>query len=189
MTSWPLPSLSAPPATLLEFLPQLEELDVSWNELIGGCLTALTSHLRHVGGTRALRLCSCRLSADDITALGASWSGFEFQISKYKQSNSFSKSSKMMSSQYKKCFRTERLCCCVKQLTFAFVAQATLSAARLSWRPWTCPGTGVWAELCKACWVNSSPCCGSSTWWPAISLHLTLLFWVILELARFRRPR
>ncbi|XP_036935980.1 leucine-rich repeat-containing protein 31 [Acanthopagrus latus] len=57
-------------ATLLQFLPQLEELDVSWNELIGGCLEALTSHLRHVGGIRALKLCGCRLNADDITALG-----------------------------------------------------------------------------------------------------------------------
>uniref|UniRef100_H3CG37 Leucine rich repeat containing 31 n=1 Tax=Tetraodon nigroviridis TaxID=99883 RepID=H3CG37_TETNG len=57
-------------ATLLEFLPQLEELDVSWNELIGGCLKALTSHLRHVVGLRALRLCGCRLSAEDATALG-----------------------------------------------------------------------------------------------------------------------
>ncbi|XP_068438493.1 leucine-rich repeat-containing protein 31 [Clinocottus analis] len=57
-------------ATLLQFLPQLEELDVSWNELIGGCLTALTSHLQHVGGTRALRLCSCRLNAADVAALG-----------------------------------------------------------------------------------------------------------------------
>lgn len=61
-----------PSATLLQFLPLLEELDVSWNELIGGCLTALTSHLQHVGGIRALRLCSCRLSADDIAALGGS---------------------------------------------------------------------------------------------------------------------
>ncbi|TKS87360.1 Leucine-rich repeat-containing protein 31 [Collichthys lucidus] len=57
-------------ATLLQFLPQLEEVDVSWNELIGGSLTALTSHLQHVAGIRALRLCSCRLSADDIAALG-----------------------------------------------------------------------------------------------------------------------
>ncbi|XP_054479000.1 leucine-rich repeat-containing protein 31 isoform X2 [Anoplopoma fimbria] len=57
-------------ATLLQFLPQLEELDASWNELIGGCLTALTSHLQQVGGIRALRLCSCRLNADDVTALG-----------------------------------------------------------------------------------------------------------------------
>uniref|UniRef100_A0A671XBC9 Leucine rich repeat containing 31 n=1 Tax=Sparus aurata TaxID=8175 RepID=A0A671XBC9_SPAAU len=57
-------------ATLLQVLPQLEELDVSWNELVGGCLEALTSHLQHVGGIRALKLCGCRLSADDITALG-----------------------------------------------------------------------------------------------------------------------
>ncbi|XP_042369830.1 leucine-rich repeat-containing protein 31-like, partial [Plectropomus leopardus] len=57
-------------ATLLQFLPQLEEVDVSWNELIGGCLRALTCHLQQVGGTRALRLCSCRLNADDVAALG-----------------------------------------------------------------------------------------------------------------------
>ncbi len=67
----PLPLL-APSATLLQFLPQLEEVDVSWNELIGGCLKALTSHVQHVGGIRALRLCSCRLNADDVTALGRS---------------------------------------------------------------------------------------------------------------------
>ncbi|KAM4606460.1 leucine-rich repeat-containing protein 31 isoform 1-T1 [Polymixia lowei] len=57
-------------ATLLQCLPQLEEMDLSWNELIGGSLRALTSHLQHVGGIRTLRLCSCRLNADDITALG-----------------------------------------------------------------------------------------------------------------------
>ncbi|XP_018534715.1 LOW QUALITY PROTEIN: leucine-rich repeat-containing protein 31 [Lates calcarifer] len=57
-------------ATLLQFLPQLEEVDVSWNELIGGCLKALTSHLHHVSGIRTLRLCSCRLNSDDTTALG-----------------------------------------------------------------------------------------------------------------------
>ncbi|XP_062415077.1 leucine-rich repeat-containing protein 31 isoform X2 [Pungitius pungitius] len=57
-------------ATLLRLLPRLEELDVSWNELIGGCLPALTSHLQQVGGIRALRLCSCRLNAADVAALG-----------------------------------------------------------------------------------------------------------------------
>ncbi|KAM8822774.1 uncharacterized protein lrrc31 isoform 2-T2 [Spinachia spinachia] len=57
-------------ATLLRLLPRLEELDVSWNELIGGCLTTLTSHLQQVGGIRALRLCSCRLNAADVAALG-----------------------------------------------------------------------------------------------------------------------
>uniref|UniRef100_A0A8D0AZR2 Leucine rich repeat containing 31 n=1 Tax=Sander lucioperca TaxID=283035 RepID=A0A8D0AZR2_SANLU len=62
------PSSSSP--TLLQFLPQLEEVDISWNDLIGGCLKALTSHLHHVGGIRKLRLCSCRLDTDDVAALG-----------------------------------------------------------------------------------------------------------------------
>lgn len=69
------PTISAvccPTATLLELLPQLDELDVSWNELIGGCLKALTSHLHHAVGLRALRLCGCRLSADDVASLGGS---------------------------------------------------------------------------------------------------------------------
>lgn len=57
-------------ATLLQCLPQLEEMDLSWNELIGGSLQALTSHLQHVGGLRTLKLCSCRLNTDDIRALG-----------------------------------------------------------------------------------------------------------------------
>ncbi|CAL8313148.1 unnamed protein product [Merluccius merluccius] len=57
-------------ATLLRFLPQLEEVDLSWNNLIGCSLSSLTSHLQQVGGIRTLRLCSCRLNADDITALG-----------------------------------------------------------------------------------------------------------------------
>ncbi|XP_026220201.1 leucine-rich repeat-containing protein 31 [Anabas testudineus] len=57
-------------AKLLQCLPQLEEMDLSWNELIGGCLKALTSHLPHVGGVRTLRLCNCRLTADDIAAMG-----------------------------------------------------------------------------------------------------------------------
>ncbi|KAM4718190.1 leucine-rich repeat-containing protein 31 [Anableps anableps] len=57
-------------ASLLQFLTQLEEMDLSWNELIGGSLTTLTSHLQHVGGIRTLKLCSCRLNADDVAALG-----------------------------------------------------------------------------------------------------------------------
>nr|XP_020441018.1 leucine-rich repeat-containing protein 31 [Monopterus albus] len=61
-------------ATLLQFLPQLEEIDLSWNELIGGSLKALTSHLCHVGEVRMLRLCSCRLNTEDVTAVGESLS-------------------------------------------------------------------------------------------------------------------
>ncbi|CAL8402034.1 unnamed protein product [Gadus morhua 'NCC'] len=58
-------------ATLLHCLPQLEEVDLSWNNLIGGSLSSLTSHLQQVGRVRTLRLCSCRLNADDIASLGA----------------------------------------------------------------------------------------------------------------------
>ncbi|XP_008277276.1 leucine-rich repeat-containing protein 31 [Stegastes partitus] len=61
-------------ASLLQFLPQLEEVDVSWNPLIGGSVAALTSHLQQVSGIRTLRLCSCRLNADDVAALGDSLS-------------------------------------------------------------------------------------------------------------------
>uniref|UniRef100_A0A4W5JUF0 Leucine rich repeat containing 31 n=1 Tax=Hucho hucho TaxID=62062 RepID=A0A4W5JUF0_9TELE len=57
-------------ATLLPSLSLLEEMDLSWNELIGGCLRSLTSHFQNVGGLRTLRLSCCRLTADDITALG-----------------------------------------------------------------------------------------------------------------------
>ncbi|CAL8294911.1 unnamed protein product [Lota lota] len=57
-------------ATLLHCLPQLEEVDLSWNSLIGCSLSSLTSHLQQVGRIRTLRLCSCRLNADDITSLG-----------------------------------------------------------------------------------------------------------------------
>ncbi|KAL7373419.1 hypothetical protein ABVT39_006345 [Epinephelus coioides] len=65
-------------ATLLQFLPQLEEMDISWNELIGGCLRALTSHLQHVSRVRVLRLCSCRLNADDVAALGEALGSIPF---------------------------------------------------------------------------------------------------------------
>uniref|UniRef100_A0A669CS65 Leucine rich repeat containing 31 n=1 Tax=Oreochromis niloticus TaxID=8128 RepID=A0A669CS65_ORENI len=54
--------------------PQVEEMDISWNELIGGSLTALTSHLQHVGEVRTLRLCSCRLNSEDVVALGGIFS-------------------------------------------------------------------------------------------------------------------
>ncbi|XP_011486939.1 leucine-rich repeat-containing protein 31 isoform X2 [Oryzias latipes] len=59
-------------ASLLQSLPQLEEVDVSWNDLIGGSLTAITSHFQLVGGVRTLRLCGCRLDGEDAAALGAS---------------------------------------------------------------------------------------------------------------------
>uniref|UniRef100_A0A3P9M7L3 Leucine rich repeat containing 31 n=1 Tax=Oryzias latipes TaxID=8090 RepID=A0A3P9M7L3_ORYLA len=58
------------PASLLQSLPQLEEVDISWNDLIGGSLTAITSHFQLVGGVRTLRLCGCRLDGEDAAALG-----------------------------------------------------------------------------------------------------------------------
>uniref|UniRef100_A0A8C7XQL5 Leucine-rich repeat-containing protein 31 n=1 Tax=Oryzias sinensis TaxID=183150 RepID=A0A8C7XQL5_9TELE len=57
-------------ASLLQSLPQLEEVDVSWNDLIGGSLAAITSHFQLVGGVRTLRLCGCRLDGEDAAALG-----------------------------------------------------------------------------------------------------------------------
>ncbi|XP_041126986.1 leucine-rich repeat-containing protein 31 isoform X2 [Polyodon spathula] len=57
-------------ATMLPFLTQLEDLDLSWNDLIGGALKALTFHLQHVNRLKTLKLSNCRLTAEDITALG-----------------------------------------------------------------------------------------------------------------------
>ncbi|KAJ8279272.1 hypothetical protein COCON_G00063380 [Conger conger] len=57
-------------ATLLPFLSQLEEIDLSWNDLIGGSLKAFPAQVRHVARLRRLRLSSCRLKAEDLTALG-----------------------------------------------------------------------------------------------------------------------
>ncbi|XP_033841996.2 leucine-rich repeat-containing protein 31 [Periophthalmus magnuspinnatus] len=56
--------------TLLPYVPLLEDLDLSWNELIGGSLHALTSHLNHMTCLSALKLSGCRLNHQDITALG-----------------------------------------------------------------------------------------------------------------------
>ncbi|TUS40678.1 Ski-like protein [Bagarius yarrelli] len=56
--------------TLLPFLSQLEVLDLSWNELLGGSLKALTVHMQHVGKLKVLKLSGCRLTAGDLTALG-----------------------------------------------------------------------------------------------------------------------
>lgn len=56
--------------TLLPYVPQLEQLDLSWNDLIGGSLRALTSHLNHMNWISGLKLSGCRLGNHDITALG-----------------------------------------------------------------------------------------------------------------------
>ncbi|KAJ0059937.1 hypothetical protein NL108_015860, partial [Boleophthalmus pectinirostris] len=56
--------------TLLPYVPLLEDLDLSWNDLIGGSLRALSSHLNHMNCLSALRLSGCRLNHQDLSALG-----------------------------------------------------------------------------------------------------------------------
>jgi len=51
-------------------MAQLEVMDLSWNDLVGGSLKALTVHLQHVEKLRVMKLCNCRLTAQDLTALG-----------------------------------------------------------------------------------------------------------------------
>lgn len=55
---------------LLPFLPDLEELDISWNDFIGGTLHLITQQMHLVSKLKILRLGSCRLTTDDVRALG-----------------------------------------------------------------------------------------------------------------------
>ncbi|NXI43432.1 LRC31 protein, partial [Galbula dea] len=57
-------------ASLLPFLPELEEISLSWNGCVGGTLKALTVHLHHVNLLKILRLNNCRLTAEDVISLG-----------------------------------------------------------------------------------------------------------------------
>ncbi|NWT05616.1 LRC31 protein, partial [Mionectes macconnelli] len=57
-------------ASLLPFLPELEEISLSWNGCVGGTLKALTVHLHHVNLLKVLRLSNCRLTAEDVISLG-----------------------------------------------------------------------------------------------------------------------
>ncbi|KAM9315987.1 leucine-rich repeat-containing protein 31 [Gastrophryne carolinensis] len=57
--------------SLIPFLPDVEEIDLSWNDLIGGSLKLMTPHFNHVNGLRILNLSNCDVTGDDITALGA----------------------------------------------------------------------------------------------------------------------
>ncbi|XP_078522205.1 leucine-rich repeat-containing protein 31 [Lissotriton helveticus] len=58
--------------TLLPFLPELEEFDVSWNDFVGGALKPVTIQLHHIGKLKILKMNNCRLTTDDIEALGES---------------------------------------------------------------------------------------------------------------------
>ncbi|NWI69665.1 LRC31 protein, partial [Todus mexicanus] len=57
-------------ASLLPFLPELEEISLSWNGCVGGTLKALTVHFHHVNLLKVLRLNNCRLTAEDVISLG-----------------------------------------------------------------------------------------------------------------------
>ncbi|KAM5334191.1 leucine-rich repeat-containing protein 31 isoform 5-T6 [Glossophaga mutica] len=55
---------------LLPFLPDLEKLDISWNDFVGGTLPLITEQMHLVNKLKSLRLGSCRLTTDDVRALG-----------------------------------------------------------------------------------------------------------------------
>ncbi|KAM4770766.1 leucine-rich repeat-containing protein 31 [Rhinophrynus dorsalis] len=55
---------------LLPFLPDVEEMDLSWNNFVGGSVKLLTPHLHHVSNLKVLSLSNCSLMADDASALG-----------------------------------------------------------------------------------------------------------------------
>ncbi|XP_038273506.2 leucine-rich repeat-containing protein 31 isoform X2 [Dermochelys coriacea] len=54
----------------LPFLPELEELNLSWNDLVGGALKPLALRLHHMSKLKILQLNNCRLTAEDVTTLG-----------------------------------------------------------------------------------------------------------------------
>lgn len=66
MTQW----FDLPSGTLLPFLTHLEIMDLSWNDLLGGSLKALSVHMQHLGKLKVLKLSGCRLTAEDLGALG-----------------------------------------------------------------------------------------------------------------------
>lgn len=55
---------------LLPSLPDLEKLDISWNDFVGGTLHSITEQMHLVSKLKSLRLGSCRLTTDDVRALG-----------------------------------------------------------------------------------------------------------------------
>lgn len=57
-------------ATVLSLLPDLEEIDLSWNDFIGGKLEHLALQFKHLQELKVLQLNSCRLTTKDIGCLG-----------------------------------------------------------------------------------------------------------------------
>ncbi|KAH0624141.1 hypothetical protein JD844_007573 [Phrynosoma platyrhinos] len=54
---------------IIPLLPGLEEIDLSWNDFIGGILGPLTLQFKHLQELKVLRLSNCRLTAKDIAFL------------------------------------------------------------------------------------------------------------------------
>ncbi|XP_074860643.1 leucine-rich repeat-containing protein 31 [Carettochelys insculpta] len=55
---------------VLPFVPELEELNLSWNDSIGGALKPLALRLHHVSKLKTLQLNNCGLTDEDIPSLG-----------------------------------------------------------------------------------------------------------------------
>ncbi|MBZ3869971.1 Leucine-rich repeat-containing protein 31 [Sciurus carolinensis] len=55
---------------LLPFFPDLEELDISWNDFVGGNLPSITQQMQVTNKLKVLRLAGCRLTTEDVRALG-----------------------------------------------------------------------------------------------------------------------
>jgi hypothetical protein len=56
--------------SMLPFLPDLEELDISWNDSVGGTLHSITHQMCLVSKLKILRLGCCRLTTEDVQAIG-----------------------------------------------------------------------------------------------------------------------
>ncbi|KAM8953127.1 leucine-rich repeat-containing protein 31 [Pelodytes ibericus] len=59
-------------SSLMSFLQDVEEIDLSWNDMIGGSIHQVTSQLHHVTNLKILSLSNCGLTEDDCRAIGLS---------------------------------------------------------------------------------------------------------------------
>nr|XP_060623527.1 leucine-rich repeat-containing protein 31 [Anolis sagrei ordinatus] len=55
---------------IIPLLSGLEEIDLSWNDFIGGTLGPLTQQFKHLQKLKVLQLSNCRLTAKDMAFLG-----------------------------------------------------------------------------------------------------------------------
>ncbi|XP_026521922.1 leucine-rich repeat-containing protein 31 isoform X2 [Notechis scutatus] len=62
-------------AAVIPLLPDLEEIDLSWNDFIGGALEPLALQFKHLQELKVLQLNSCRLTTKDVACLGEALDG------------------------------------------------------------------------------------------------------------------